>query len=132
MSIVAMKRKSRKFNRPISGGSNGFSLYGAHSTTTMSTSGLLSSRVKRIPIHVSKYNGDGSAPYDSQGKYIYDVAKNTETCNDGNKMVNSGVATCKSDTCRTKVRTFTKSEHAFGAVPSSQHIRTLGNTGNEC
>ena len=59
-----MKRKSRKFNRPISGGSNGFYRHGAHYPSTMSTSGLMASRVKRIPRPVAKYNESGSAPVD--------------------------------------------------------------------
>lgn len=128
MSIVAMKRKSRKFNRPISGGPNGFSLHGAHSTSTMSTSGLMASRVKRIPIHVSKYNESGSAPFDSQSTYIYDLAKTAETRNDGNKMLNAGsVGSCSDQKCVAgKVQTLTKSAHAHGAISSGQHIRTLG------
>lgn len=128
MSIVAMKRKSRKMNRPISGGGNGFSLHGAHSTTTMSTSGLMASKVKRKPIYVAKYNGDGDAPYESQGTYIYDLAKVVENRPDAMKMTDAGTATCADNDCnRGKVPTLTKSEHVHGAIPSSQRIRTLGN-----
>lgn len=128
MSIVAMKRKSRKMNRPISGGGNGFSLHGAHSTTTMSTSGLMASKVKRKPIYVAKYNGDGDAPYESQGTYIYDLAKVVENRLYAMKMTDAGTATCADNDCnRGKVPTLTKSEHVHGAIPSSQRIRTLGN-----
>ena len=128
MSIVAMKRKSRKMNRPISGGGNGFSLHGAHSTTTMSTSGLMASKVKRKPIYVAKYNGDGDAPYESQGTYIYDLAKAVENRADAMKMTDAGTATCADNDCnRGKVPTLTKSEHVHGAIPSGQYTRTLPN-----
>jgi hypothetical protein len=122
MSIVAMKRKSRRMNSPISRGS--FSLYGAHSTTTLNTSGFIASRIKRIPIHVESYNGEDSKPYDSQGTYIYDVATNAEKCNNGNKQLNAGFANCLDKTC--SVQTLFKSQHTYGAVPSSQHVRTIG------
>ncbi len=128
MSIVAMKRKSRKMNRPISGGGNGFSLHGAHSTTTMSTSGLMASKIKRNLNHVGQYNGDRDAPYESQGTYIYDLAKAVENRADAMKMTDAGTATCADNDCnRGKVPTLTKSEHVHGAIPSSQRIRTLGN-----
>lgn len=132
MSIVAMKRKSRKMNAPISRGS--FSLYGAHSTSTMNTSGLMASRIKRIPIHVERYNGDNSMPYDSQGTYIYNVATNAEKRSDGNKQLDAGTANCADNACSSnKVQTLFKSEHAYGAVPSSQHIRTIGHfAGCDC
>ena len=121
MSIVAMKRKSRKMNRPISGGGNGFSLYGAHSTTTMSTSGLMASKIKRKPIYVAKYNGDGDAPYESQGKYIYDLAKAAE--NRVKKMTDAGTATCANNECnRGKVPTLTKSDQRVDNIPGGQHF----------
>jgi hypothetical protein len=92
----------------------------------MSTSGLMASKIKRKPIHVAKYNGDGDAPYESQGKYIYDLAKAAE--NRVPKMTDAGTATCANNECnRGKVPTLTKSEHVHGAIPSSQRIRTLGN-----
>lgn len=129
MSIVAMKRKSRRMNRPISGGGKPFSLYGAHTTSTMTTSGLMASKIKRRPIHVSKYNGDDKSPYESQGTYIYNLAKTVEI-DGGNIMLDSGTATCAHNACdRHKVPTLTKSDHAYGAIPSGQHIRTLGPLG---
>ena len=130
MSIVAMKRKSRKFNKPISGGSGGFSLNGGR-PSTMNTSGLMSSKVKRKPIYVAKSNGDSNAdgskaPYVSQGLYTYNNAIAAEKCENSRKMLDSGTANCSQDTCyREKVNTYTKSDHAFGAIPSSQHIRTV-------
>ena len=117
MSIVAMKRKSRKLNRPISSGS--FSLYGSNSSSTMSTSGLLASRVKRIPIHVERDNKE-------QSTYIYDLAKKVEYRNDGNKQLDSGVANCDSTCYNGAVPTLTKSAHAHGAISSSEHIRAIG------
>lgn len=140
MSIVAMKRKSRKMNRPISGGGNGFSLHGAHSTTTMSTSGLMSSKIKRNLNHVGHYNGSrvnivkegesfypNYAPWESQGLYIKNIALEAE--NRGSmKMTDAGTATCANNDCnRGKVPTLTKSEHVHGAIPSGQYTRTLPN-----
>ena len=143
MSIVAMKRKSRKMNRPISGGGNGFSLHGAHSTTTMSTSGLMASKVKRNLNHVGQYNGSTPklresgeifypdyAPWESQGLYIKKIALDAE--NQGHrgstKMTDAGTAACADNDCnRGKVPTLTKSEHVHGAIPSGQYTRTLPN-----
>ena len=123
MSIVAMKRKSRNMNRPISGGGNGFSLHGAHSTTTMSTSGLMASRIKRNLNHVAPHNGELSK---SQGLYIKNIA--LEAHRGSTKMTDAGKATCANNDCnRGKVPTLTKSEHVHGAIPSGHYTRTLPN-----
>ena len=130
MSIVAMKRKSRKMNRPISGGGNGFSLHGAHSTTTMSTSGLMASRIKRNLNHVGQYNGSTPKRRESQGLYIKNIALEAESQGHRGsaKMTDAGKATCANNDCnRGKVPTLTKSEHVHGAIPSGQYTRTLPN-----
>ncbi len=143
MSIVVLKRKSRKFNHPISGGPGGFSLNGGRQSgccgfslnggrqSVMTTSGLLMSKVKRKPIYVAKSNGDlnadgSKAPYDSQSFYAYKNATAVEKCENSRRMLDSGTANCSKATCyREKVNTYTKSNHAFGAITTSQHIRTL-------
>ena len=75
MSIVAMKRKSRKFNKPISGGSGGFSLHGA-GKASMTTSGRISKITRKSPVVKALVDGrsDYKPTYESQDMYVKEIA----------------------------------------------------------
>ena len=134
MSIVAMKRKSRKFNKPISSGPNGFSISGVEwAPSTMTTSGYISKITRASPI-VHNPTNDATRKnilkYDSHEMRIFDIAREVEQCLDNRSgMTNSGTPSCTKDTYyRGMIHTLTKSDHAYGAIPSSQHIRTICRT----
>ena len=134
MSIVAMKRKSRKFNKPISSGPNGFSIGGGHSST-MTTSGYIS-RITRAPPIVHNPNDQNSRnnlpTYDSHEMRVFDVAGKVERCAKNRLgMTSAGSSSCTKDTYyRGLTHALTKSDHAYGAIPSSQHIRTIPTDGS--
>ena len=81
MSIVVLKRKSRKFNKSISGGSGGFSLHGA-GKASLTTSGRISKITRKSPTVKQLVAGRSNykPTYESQDMYINEIAEKAETC----------------------------------------------------
>ena len=116
-----MKRKSRKFNKPISGGSGGFSLNGAgRGRSAVNNSAILAARMKQYPIvcKANKHQGE-------EGLYIHSSGSVAGRCVP--KMADSGTSSCiSSEACyRERVETFTKSPNALAAHSSGEHTRNL-------